>query len=290
MILSFENIMRVLFQEGNIMQIASTGTYQYSPETYKTSCTVNSSVSDKPLTDKELAFAKAFELHTAYDNARKRLDDARSGTCEDEKIAAFEAALAIRKEGMENRHLFTSDYYYAFGIVEVFSAEETYAQLTALMEKASNPKLDLPHQGYSFNAASNSIKLGIGSKIPMDGFVLEIDWLMAFRTLNGQRLTSISSDVNALQGLIYAAISGNCRWGDATPPPDRVGNDNSGTIAFLRKLGVDTSRDFSINGTVFEIKDGFLQTKGYVAPEQKPILGFEGFSELLYRAKAQNLL
>jgi hypothetical protein len=64
---------------------------------------------------------------------------------------------------------------------------------------------------------------------------------------------------------------------------------NDEILALVKKMGIDTGRDFTVNNTTFEIINGIVQTKGYShAGSEKQ--GFEYLDGLLARAYEQNLM
>jgi hypothetical protein len=58
-------------------------------------------------------------------------------------------------------------------------------------------------------------------------------------------------------------------------------------------MGVDTNREFSINGTTFNVRNGRVETQGYTPfTNPNPVreyIGREGMKQLFARAYEQNL-
>jgi hypothetical protein len=171
---------------------------------------------------------------------------------------------------------------------------QIYNRNDLMNDITQKPVYNLPHQGFSINTKTNSITLGIGSKIPLGGHYLYIyDNIVSTFPSNyksnkedtGLKIlmgVKNSNETKALEELIYGVESGNANWGTNSKM-------NSAILSLLMKMGVDTSRDFSINGVAFEVKDGIVQTKNYVAPQNEP-LGFCYLNNLITRAYEQNLI
>ena len=229
------------------------------------------------LTAAELALAK--EVY-AYQQRGKLMAAHRDSNCEDEKAELNKALDALRREGPPSEA-----YQKATGIishdvndfgrsVNCHTHGTTYSPINNIPQI---PPFKLPTSGYSFNAETNTITLGIGSKIQIDGYVLEI--------LENSVITSThqgSQSAVALDSLLRG-LGVDATWGY---------DSHSGkiTMDLLQKLGVDTSKPFFINGTQFEVQGDKLRTVGQTAKQDMQFWGLEGLNRLVARAYEQNLL
>ena len=245
------------------------------------------------MTPEELSLAKA---HRINQDANKWFRLYMTSECNDEKMEAEEALKEIRINKAEQKHLFTKEYWSELSGIDVLfmGEEEAKAGLAELHKRLSInfgfEPFNLPKQGYSVNSTLNAITIGIGSKVPMDGYHLWVFEFMVGAVKNGTQPppdTAWYSDTTSpyvlvLNRLLGAVSSENSSWAN---DPEM----NRATLSFLRKLGVDTGRDFKINDIVFEVIDGIIQTKGYVAPQPRRFLGEDGLNKLVEKAYAKNI-
>jgi len=95
--------------------------------------------------------------------------------------------------------------------------------------------------------------------------------------------------VSGLTELIHATTNGNgVRW-DAREPAGQFAFGN--VIPLLNRMGIDTSRDFTVNGVRFEVSNNVIQTRNFTAPQpDTPTgMGIEGLKALVARAYEQNI-
>jgi len=122
------------------------------------------------------------------------------------------------------------------------------------------PDFNLADQNFSFNAATNTINIGIGSKIQMNGYCLEVlENSVVSRFYDGSVCEKGAPSAIALSSLLRG-LGVDASWGYDEHTKQTVMN-------FLEKLGVDTSRPFFINGTQFEMRDDKLYTVGQTAKQ-----------------------
>jgi hypothetical protein len=97
----------------------------------------------------------------------------------------------------------------------------------------------------------------------------------------------------ALNWLLHASQTGNSSLNTSHSPFNNDTELNNNVLSLLRKMGVDTSRDFSINGTEFQVRNGRVETQGYTPfTNPNPVreyIGMEGMKQIFARAHAQNL-
>ena len=240
-----------------------------------------------PLSQQEVALAKAHRIAMKVNEQFARMMTSKCETERQEASASHREALTLMRE---NSHLFTEDYWFAKSGIERLT--ETSEELRArLNNNFGMPSYGLPRQGFSLNSATNSMTIGVGSRISMGHYSLHVldftvgaftnDWRDPKDGLTHLGNTN-SAYTRALDWLLRASSSGNAKM------PDRELNQD--TLSLLNKIGIDTSRNFHINGTEFEVKNGVLQTVGF-AHEQptRSVLGIEGLNQLVERAYAQNL-
>jgi len=182
-----------------------------------------------PLTEAEIALARQHLIYQEI-NRYLKLGIAASIGTEEERAAALE-----EKEAMRERYgqlkasgaaKMTAEYgYHAFGFT-ICTAEQMDAQMAEMMSRKDNfgrELYQLPQQRYSFDAAANAIKIGVGSKIPIDGYQLWVFKGMVGAVHNGSQpptdigpvtyFSNTSSPyTEALDGLLRAVGKGQGRW------------------------------------------------------------------------------
>ena len=237
------------------------------------------------LTAGELALAKEYEAYLEFNDIMNR-------NMRGEGTEETEAYIRNRKE---NPVLYKDQFknvWRAMG-VNIFDPEEIN-----LVDITSLPAFNLPDSGFQINKATNSMTIGIGSFIQIGSRTLSImnNYIGIFDkddkthnnygsgiTIRAQGTPGLADDyAMALRELLYAVGSKNANFGDNLPL-------NSQMLSLLRELGIDTSRDFTINDTQFEISNGILQTKGYIPPEEGPS-GHEYLNAILLKAYEQNMM
>ena len=147
------------------------------------------------------------------------------------------------------------------------------------------PAFQLSNQSFSFNDASNTISIGIGSRIQMDGYFLEVleNSVVALTRLPDGTYAHVQSTAATALNSLLRGIGVDATWGYDSRTKDI-------TMSFLEKIGVDTSRPFFINGTQFELQGNKLRTIGQTTQQELQFWGFEGLNRLVAQAYAQNLL
>ena len=240
-----------------------------------------------PLSQQELTFAKAHRLAMKVNDSFARM---MTSECENERQEASIAHREARTLMRENSHLFTADYWFAKSGIEILTetSEELRARLNSNFGMLSYA---LPRQGFNLNAATNSITIGVGSRISMGHYSLHVLDFVVGAFTNDWRdpndgFTHLgntnSAYTRALDWLLRASSSGNAKMSDRELSQD--------VLSLLNKIGIDTSRNFHINGTEFEVKNGVLQTVGFSHEQPtRTVLGIEGLNQLVERAYAQNL-
>ena len=241
-----------------------------------------------PLTPQELALAKAHRIASRINDKFKIM---MTSECEVERTEAREAHQEALTHMRENRHLFTSDYWFEASGIEKLT--ETSEEMRArLNNNFGMQSYNMPKQSFSFDAISNALTIGRGTRIPMGHYhLLVLDFMVGAFTNDWRNpndgFTHLGNTTSAytrsLDWLLRAAESGNAKLS--------FDKDlNQDTLSLLRRMGVDTSRDFSLNGTAFEVVNGFIQTKGFTHQQpERSILGIEGLNRLVERAYTENL-
>ncbi len=263
-----------------ISSMTDTGTYSYlRTNTQNTNKTVNSD--NNKLTDDELSLAKKYKDYLDFNNAFKRL-------MQGEKSDDINEQIVLSKQ---NPHQF-EDVFKALGIVKI-DQDSLFVDIT------QRPTYSLPEQGFHFNHADNSFTFGVGSNIPVGGYYLQVyeniigvissdyvqtsdDKTVLAKPLSVSESTSCKVNSRALDELIYGITSGNANWGNNMEM-------NRDILSLLGRIGIDTGKDFKINGVAFEVKDGIVQTKGYTTPKQEP-MGYSYLNSLLAKAYEQHLM
>ena len=228
-----------------------------------------------PLTpeEKELAWKAKRWMENSHDLFTQAFSD-----CE-ESVAAARERWSYRRANCEFTRNPSDFLQKTLGIIR------TEAQFKCIMAQRFN----LPQQGFSFNSATNRITIGVGSRVPMNGYHLQVfENIVGAISNNARTCRDLVSDTysrysSALQDILSAiSEGGEHSWARKS---DHMLNRNA--ISLLQSLGVDTSRTFWINDTAFEVRNGALQTRGFT--QAPPPMGPEGLVRLVERAYAQNL-
>ncbi|MCL1842560.1 MAG: hypothetical protein FWF79_01985 [Defluviitaleaceae bacterium] len=233
-----------------------------------------------PLTAAEKALAKE---HRAWKRANELFRARATSECEEERAAATAAWHEERETNAWINGTSGGLWQQAIGI-NVFTQEDfdnwvLYSRQGIGRNPFNIPQVpafNLSNLAFSFNVETNTINIGVGSKIQMDGYFLEIlENSVVARSSDGSVLQQGTASATALNSLLRG-IGVNATWGyDA--------HTKQITMNFLNKLGVDTSRPFFINGTQFEIQDNKLRTVGQTAQQDLQFWGFEGLNRLTAR-------
>jgi len=87
---------------------------------------------------------------------------------------------------------------------------------------------------------------------------------------------------SAFMELIWAVTNGNgARW----ESDNEMGHE---VLSLLKKMGIDTTREFTVNGIRFLHKDGAFQTLNYAKPMEAAKKGTEYLNDLLIKAYERN--
>ena len=237
------------------------------------------------LTADELALAKEYEAYLEFNDIMNR-------HMRGEGTEETEAYIRNRKENYELYKDQFRNVQRAMGII-VYDPEDI-----RLVDITNLHSFNLPVGGFQLNKATNSMTIGIGSLIQIGNRTLCIksnyigiydkdydpsDDYGSGITIRAQGTPGLADDfVIALRELLYAAGSGNADFGDNLPL-------NIQMLSLLRELGIDTSRDFTINNTQFEVWNGIIRTKGYTPPVEGPS-GHEYLNAILLKAYEQNMM
>ncbi|MCL1883439.1 MAG: hypothetical protein FWF81_06795 [Defluviitaleaceae bacterium] len=241
------------------------------------------------LTPQELGIAK---LHHQTQKVNSFFNKIMSSTC-DEEIAQLQAdykeARAVRRE-LQQRY--SADFAYHVHGLERLCCSEMVKLRARLRNNFGFINFNLPRQDFNFDEIANAIIMGIGSRIQMGHYQLHVlDYKVAAFTNDWrdprdgsvQLGNTVSAYTQPLEWLLRASESGN-----ASLAYEKEINTNA--LSLLKKMGVDTSRAFSINGTMFEIRNGVIQTKNFTPQQPRQLLDVDGLNRLVERAYAQGLL
>jgi hypothetical protein len=167
---------------------------------------------------------------------------------------------------------------------------QIYNEPPGLVDVNNLPPFNIPKQGFSVNKLTNSMTIGIGSVVNLDGYSFYINKNrvdLDFGNISIASTGYIDSNNNlahALRELLWAAGSGEANFSDNA-------DINNSMITLLRKMGIDTNREFKVNDTVFEIKNGVLQTKGYTVSKTHDYVNPNVYlNALAFKAYEQNML
>jgi hypothetical protein len=253
--------------------------------------TINSSATMySPLSAEKLALAKE---HRAYQKWSALFRTEFFGNCDVERATANEMRRDMRNSDDFNSR--PSEAWQTATGLRVLTCEdwEKFLQDSMTWYLGVNPNknaftvprtpnFNLRNLAFNFNAETNTINIGIGSIIHMDGYFLEVlENTVVARYYDGSFSEKGASSAVALNSLLRG-LGVDASWGYDE-------HTKQTTMNFLQKLGVDTSRPFFINGTQFEVQGDKLRTVGETTPQDLQFWGFEGLNRLVARAYALNL-
>ncbi|MCL2224004.1 MAG: hypothetical protein FWB96_03440 [Defluviitaleaceae bacterium] len=255
-----------------------------------------------PLTLQELAFAKAFKIYEKRNEGLRMMLAAMESGDEAKKAEARELRAEARRLQQEHSELFSpgfwGEFFYALHGKEPLTILDPNS-FTESRARHGKTFQDLPQGGFSFSEFANALLIGMGSKIPMGHFNLHVydNTVGAFQ--NHVSRPSIDNDgrvrsvyTQALNWLLHASQTGNSSLNTSHSPFNNDSELNRNVLSLLEKMGVDTSREFSINGTTFHVRNGRVETQGYtpfVNPNPvREYIGAEGMRKLLARAMSQS--
>lgn len=241
------------------------------------------------LTPQELGIAK---LHNQNQKVNSFFNKIMSSTC-DEEIAQLQADyMEARMVERELRQRYSADFASAVHGLERLCCSDMIKLRARLRNNFGFINFSLPRQNFNFDEIANAIIIGIGSRIQMGRYQLHVldytvgaftnDWRDP-RDGSVQLGNTVSAYTRPLEWLLRASESGNASLADEQEL-------NTDAFSLLQKMGVDTSRPFSINGTMFEIRNGVIQTKGFSPQQPRQLLSADDLNNLVKRANAQGLL
>ncbi|MCL1842638.1 MAG: hypothetical protein FWF79_02375 [Defluviitaleaceae bacterium] len=261
-----------------------------------------------PLTEREKALAKMFKINEKLSNSFRMTLAAMESGDEAKKAEALELNAEARRMEQENAGLFTPDswgeFFYAMHGRElpVVVTKNSFAgAFGGLWARTDYSFMDIPPGEFSFDSRENAVQIGMGSKIPLGHFSLHVHdkTIGAFHnhvqdphpddTEREGRVRSFY--VQSLNWLLRASHTGNASLNtSSTEYSDAL---NHSVLSLLQRMGVDTSREFSINGTTFNVRNGRVETQGYTPfTNSNPVreyIGADGMRQIFARAYAQNL-
>ncbi|MCL2164438.1 MAG: hypothetical protein FWH55_08640 [Oscillospiraceae bacterium] len=238
---------------------------------------------NSPLTEQELELARDYQDYLEWGRlsgqvarAVKEAGEGNPVDMPDELLQYFEKAHA---GGFNNvmSHLHKISYSPIFGAV--FEGED----------------FDLPEQGFRFSSADNSMSFGIGSVIVAHNKARDI-YLRIFNdtlgyihpddykdgTYTGVYNPGTDIDyLNVFSSLMEGLKYGNANWGHNA-------DLNNDILEMLKQIGIDTSKEFSINNLTFSVVDGVLQTIGNRPNGTQ--FGAAYLNALLKKAYEQNMM
>ncbi|MCL1842639.1 MAG: hypothetical protein FWF79_02380 [Defluviitaleaceae bacterium] len=256
-----------------------------------------------PLTEREKALAKMFKINEKRNESFRMTIAAMESGDEAKKAEARELRTEARRLQQEHAELFTSiswgEFFYAMYGKEPLIVLDPNSFMES---RARHGKtfMDIPQGEFSFSEFANALLIGMGSKIPMGHFNLHVydNTVGAFQNhVSNPQIDSAgrvrSAYTQALNWLLHASKTGHSSLNTSHSPFNNDTELNRNVLSLLQKMGVDTSRDFSINGTTFNVRNGRVETQGYtpfVNPNPiREYIGADGMRQIFARAHAQNL-
>jgi len=262
--------------------IQSYNPYQYHPiYTNSKSTTV---LDDTLLTEKEIALANEYNDYLKMAQVTKKVLEimANNGTMSDELKAEKRMYHEKMREG-------------AFENVFNMMNHKTTCPVTGItIIHVGGQPYDLPAQDFKLNTANNSMTFGIGSVIPvrdpnstvylhvMDtsvGYLSPEELKSGIYYSHYRPKTEIEYDM-AFDALINGIMGGNANWGHNMKLNDDI-------ITMLERLGIDTSKDFSINDVSFSVKNGVLHA---TSNKNGNYFGTSYLNALMIKAYEQNMI
>ena len=141
----------------------------------------------------------------------------------------------------------------------------------------------------AYDVATNSISIGVGDKFDLgNGYILTVgtDSILGEGYGNGSQADDDKANhlVGGLNSLIHFADQ---QWFSSMIHEE----DTPQVLELLESLGVDTSKEFTINGTKCEVKDGRIREVGntYVVPSSIYNAAVKRYEENLYQPLSEML-
>ncbi len=230
------------------------------------------------LTDSEIEIAKLYKKE--QEQMELMLKIARKeGTEEDKKLLKD-----MITESKANQNSQKLNDYRDVTVINANSMKDFNNKVNAYQKPFS---FNLPKQDFSVDLENNSITIGIGSKIFFDDKYLRVASgnVSVFEKGTKEKDSTLSDFDDTGYGCAMSLLL----KGVAEKNGKYTHNTADKIIEFLEdKVGIDTSKGFSINGVDFEVVDGNVQTVGYVRPTENK--GYNYLQFLLTTATEQNLI
>ena len=173
----------------------------------------------------------------------------------------------------------TSEYY--IDGEKVFTAHHAFPYSSSGELSLHASKMPFLTHGLSYNASENSLRIGTGAVLNLGNGCRLIAGNDSVKSeYNGSNPHTIEK-LNSLEYLLTALIHiGDQQWTALSIFDD----DTPMLIELLKQLGVDTSKEFKINNTLCEIRDGKLREveNTYVVPSTVYDTALKKYEEYLY--------
>lgn len=246
---------------------------------YKTNATQNKSENTN-LTEDEVTLAKEYEEYIEFNRLfTEAFNKEQNGEVLDDACGVLKD---YKDRGKDFKNVFK-----AIGI-QIFD--------TTVRDLTNRPTFNIPEGRTRIDVANNSLTLARGGRINVQNGYIYIaqnhvsvfsndhkfntnpDNVLTEKNLLADQLDSGYSGI--IMSLIDAVDTKNVRFTEeATEKALKLLGE---------EMGLNTNKPMYINGVVFEVVNGRLQTKGYTEPEQYD--GFSYLNNLLQKAYEQNII
>lgn len=187
-----------------------------------------------------------------------------------------------------NEYEITCEIMNAEESVFYVNGEEILTQcvpVTYSPEEADAWNADAPyktHQSKAYDPITNSMNIAVGDTFNLgNGYILKVkdDHIQVIGHGNGnknedERVRLLEISLNAFIHFADQQWFADSIWDDQTPM----------LLSFLRELGIDTNREFTVNGTKCIVKNGLIEESGnpWVVPSAVRKQALQRYEEWLY--------
>ena len=231
---------------GDLIDKGQDGQHTESPKT-----------EDPPLTQDEKRLAYEWRVFSTWKNSLLNVSKAlRSG----DEHAINQASEDLMALGQGHRHLLNNPE----SILWQFKAENggiVPASIKPSTIEIAFSENRFPYQSLRVNSATNSMTIGRGSTLLIDGFRFTVERFIIQRDLTNDNRNlpeSVSQRVRDFSDFLSTLSNGHGVLLD--PNHEVIGEYSRNVLSILQDLGIDTSRSFTINGIRFTARDGEVYT------------------------------
>lgn len=276
-------------------------TKSYSSHSPKDGTNQNVASSPPPLTDREARLAWEWNKWSQWNSMLMHIFRGNATEEERQEMAEFRLRHRLGTDQFSLLGEFKEDN----GMINPFGGQHRIDP--AAVSFVEIRKFPVSNQSFRMDRASNSLTIGIGSRVAISGipFRMEVGermilWDSGNRSLTRQEQDLMNQHSMALRNLLHSLNNPDGIRIASDSPMHRAGDGND-VLALLQGMGIDTSRPFTINGMRFFPRNGAIYSENFVQPSPPPAVptweehmvnnerGKAFLNDLVRRAYEQNL-